>query len=69
MRKDSGFNVTDHIMVSVTNNDNIISYVKANEDKIGKVVLCETFTYSENAKHNKEWDINGEKVTLGVEVV
>ena len=69
MRKDSGFNVTDHIKVSVTNNDNIVSYVKANEDKIGKVVLCEAFTYSDNAKHNKEWDINGEKVILGVEVV
>ena len=69
MRKDSGFNVTDHIKVSVTLNDTIVDYVKTNEDKIAKVALCDEFDYSVNAKHNKEWDINGEKVVLGVEVI
>ena len=69
MRKDSGFNVTDHIKVSVMLNDTIVDYVKANEDKIAKVVLCDKFDYTADAKHNKEWDINGEKVVLGVEVI
>ncbi|MBQ9744412.1 MAG: isoleucine--tRNA ligase [Clostridia bacterium] len=69
MRKDSGFNVTDHIKVSVLDNDVIISHIKANEDKIAKIVLCNEFVYNTNVKHSKEWDINGEKVVLGVEVI
>ena len=69
MRKDSGFNVTDHISVSVCGNDKITSYVKENEAKIAKIVLCDKFVYDDNVKHSKAWDINGENVTLGVEVI
>ena len=69
MRKDSGFNVTDHITVSVCGNEKIISYVKENEAKIAKVVLGDKFVYDTNVKHTKTWDINGEKVDLGVETI
>jgi isoleucyl-tRNA synthetase len=69
MRKDSGFNVTDHITVSVCGNEKIVSYVKENEAKIAKVVLGDKFVYDTNVKHTKTWDINGEKVELGVETI
>ena len=69
MRKDSGFNVTDHIKVCVSGNAKIASYVKANEAEISKVVLGDKFEYEATAKHSKEWDINGEKVTISVEVL
>jgi isoleucyl-tRNA synthetase len=40
MRKDSEFDVTDHIKVSVCGNDKIIAYVKANEKEINLNVNC-----------------------------
>ena len=67
MRKDSGFDVTDHIKVAVNGNDKISSYIKANENDISKVVLADAFAYEEILTHSKEWDINGEKVTISVE--
>ncbi len=69
MRKDSGFDVTDHIKVSVNGNDKIANYVKANENSISKVVLADEFVYSSNLEHSKEWDINGEKVTISVQKI
>jgi isoleucyl-tRNA synthetase len=67
MRKDSGFDVTDHIKVAVNGNDKISAYIKANENDISKVVLADAFAYEEILTHSKEWDINGEKVTISVE--
>ena len=69
MRKDSGFDVTDHIKVSVCGNDKIIAYVKANEKEIATIVLGDEFNYSEILEHSKDWDINGEKVTISVQKI
>ena len=69
MRKDSGFDVTDHITVYVNGNDKIINYIKANEDEIAKIVLSDKVIYNINGQNAKEWDINGEKVTLSVEKI
>jgi isoleucyl-tRNA synthetase len=67
MRKDSGFDVTDHIKVCVSGNEKIANYVQANEGEIAKIVLGDEFGYDMVAEHSKEWDINGEKVTLSVQ--
>ena len=69
MRKDSGFDVTDHIKVCVCGNDKIENYIKSNEQSIAKVVLGDVFCYNATAEHSKQWDINGEKVTLSVEKI
>ena len=69
MRKDSGFDVTDHISVSILGNDKIAGYVKANEAEIAKVVLGDDFCYDKPLEHSKEWDINGEKVTISVQKI
>ncbi len=66
MRKDSDFDVTDHIKVYVNGNDKIAGVIKSNEAEIAKIVLGDEFVYGEDADNAKAWDINGEKVTLSV---
>ncbi len=69
MRKDSGFDVTDHIKVCISGNEKISAYVKANEADIARVVLGDEFGYDTVCEHSKEWDINGEKVTISVQKI
>ncbi len=69
MRKDSGFEVMDHIKLSVNGNDKIASIVKDNADSISTKVLATEIVYGSDVANAKGWDINGEKVTIGVEKV
>ena len=66
MRKDSGFEVMDHINVYLTGNDKLAQLVKKNAEQISHDVLAEDIKIGETADNSKEWDINGEKVTIGV---
>jgi isoleucyl-tRNA synthetase len=66
MRKDSGFEVMDHINVYLTGNDKLAELVKKNAEQISRDVLAEDIKIGETADNSKEWDINGEKVTIGV---
>ncbi len=68
MRKDSGFEVMDHIKVYISGNDTIAEVVKKNEKVIGDKVLADAFVYGGSVFANaKEWNVNGENVTIGVE--
>ena len=69
MRKDSDFNVTDHITVYVSGNEKLESIIKSNESEIAKIVLGDKFVYDEATENAKAWDINGEKVTLSVKKI
>ena len=62
MRKEAGFEVMDHIEVSMSGNDKVAGIVKDNED----TVKSEGVIYDQARGYVKEWNINGEKVTLGV---
>ena len=66
MRKDSDFEVMDHIKVSISGNDKIAQIVQKNEKAIGEKVLADEFVYGEGGIA-KEWNVNGENVTIGVE--
>jgi isoleucyl-tRNA synthetase len=67
MRKDSGFEVMDHIKVYISGNDTIVSVVQKNEKAIGEKVLADAFVYGEdNVPNAKNWNINGENATVGV---
>ena len=66
MRKEADFNVTDRINVYVSGNDKIAGIMEKNADEIKRVVLGENFVLGETMGEGKEWNINGEKVTLGV---
>lgn len=67
MRKDAGFEVMDHIRLSVKDNDKITEIIKNNEDTVKSEVLANEAVYGTAEGFTKEWNINGEKVVLGVE--
>ena len=67
MRKEAGFEVMDKITVSAKGNDKIDAILKKYEDQIKDEVLAVTVVYGEVSGYSKEWSINGEQVTLGVE--
>ncbi|MBQ0042475.1 MAG: isoleucine--tRNA ligase [Lachnospiraceae bacterium] len=65
MRKDSGFEVMDHIRVYISGNDKIAEIVKKNEAAIATKVLADGFENG-TTENSKEWNVNGENVTIGV---
>ena len=67
MRKDAGFEVMDKIHVTVSGNDKISALIDKNAAQITKIVLAEDITEREAKGFTREWNINGEQVTLGVE--
>ena len=67
MRKESGFEVMDHIKVSVKGNDRIAEVVKNNSTAISAKVLADEIVTGEDLTVSKEWDINGEKTIIGIE--
>ncbi len=69
MRKDSDFNVMDRINVTLTGNDKLFEIAKNNESAISTVVLANSIENGEKGQLSKEWDINGETVTITVERV
>ena len=69
MRTEADFNVTDKIKVYAQGNDKIAEIINNNLNEICGVVLADAFVADSMSGVSKEWNINGEKVTLGVEVV
>ena len=67
MRKEAGFEVMDRITVSVTGNDKVQDLVARNWDTIGGDVMASDVKLGESVGYVKDWSINGEAVTLGVE--
>ena len=67
MRKDAGFEVMDHIRVSMQDNDKVRKVIQDNEAQIKSEVLADEVSYDGAKGSVKEWSINGEKVTFGVE--
>jgi len=67
MRKDSGFEVMDHIKVAILNNEKLAGIVAKNESVIGTKVLADSFSFDTAYAISKEWNVNGEKVTICVE--
>jgi len=67
MRKDTGFEVMDHIKVSICNNDKIASVVEKNKDAIASKVLADAIVSGEKLAEEKEWNVNGETVVIGVQ--
>ncbi|MBO5410894.1 MAG: isoleucine--tRNA ligase, partial [Clostridia bacterium] len=66
MRKDAGFEVMDTIRIYVSGNEKIAGIFEANRETVCHDVLATDIIAGEGGSFTKEWDINGEKVTLGV---
>lgn len=69
MRKKADFEVMDRIKAAVCGNDRIAAIVKANEENIAGKVLAVSIATEGHLAVEKEWDVNGEKVTIGIEKV
>jgi len=66
MRKENGFEVTNHITVYAKGNDKLQDLMKKHEDYIRSIVLADAVEYGSADGFTKEWNINGEMVVLGV---
>ena len=69
MRKESGFEVTDHIRVSVNGNDKLSEIAQKNKEAISGKVLADELTSGAEYAVSKEWNINGENAVIAVERV
>ena len=67
MRKEADFEVTDKIVIYVSGNDKVSGIVKANANSIMNDVMALDIKVGELAGYSKEWNINGETVSIGVE--
>ena len=69
MRKEAGFNVTHHISVTISGSDKVAEIALNKKDDIAGDTLTDSLTAADPDGYVKEWDINGEKVSIGVKKV
>ena len=69
MRKEAGFEVMDHIRVTLSGSGTVTDVALRHTDDIATDVLAVSLTVGDPVGSVKEWDINGETVTIGVEKV
>ena len=69
MRKEAGFEVMDRIRVYAAGNDRIRGILERNGESIRKDVLADSIAFDGAEGYTKDWKINGEAVTLGVEKI
>ena len=67
MRKEAGFEVVDHICLSAAGNEKILAVMEKNKSRIAGEVLADSIELGSVKGYQKEWDINGEKTSFGVE--
>ena len=68
MRKDADFDVMDHIIVSISDNDKIFDIADKNRASIMTDVLAEDIIKGEmsDCETSAEWNINSEKAKFFV---
>jgi len=69
MRKEAGFEVMDQIRVSLTGNEKIAGVMQRSQKEILSETMAVEAEYSAAIGYSKEWRINGEPATIGVEKI
>ena len=69
MRKDSGFEVMDRIKVAFAGNATVAEIAKRNAAEISDETLADALITDTTLANAKEWNINGEVVTISVEKI
>ncbi|MBR6651061.1 MAG: isoleucine--tRNA ligase, partial [Clostridia bacterium] len=69
MRKDSGFDVMDHIAVSVCGSEKLAEILSGDSATFCEAVLCDSLTYEKIEGISKDWNINGEKAEITVKKI
>ena len=68
MRKEADFQLTDHIIIYVTGNEEMEALLTEHAEEVKGYVLADGIVTGSVDGYSKEWNINGHKVTLGVKV-
>lgn len=66
MRKEAGYEVMDRILLSGSGNDSLLDLMKRNSEEICRVALSDGISDSIEGAYEKQWDINGEQLTLSI---
>ena len=69
MRKDSGFEVMDNIRIAFSGNATVAEIAERNKAEILDETLGRELLVDTALAFSKEWNINGEKVTISVEKI
>ena len=69
MRKDSGFEVLDHINLYVSGNEKLENVIKKFEESLKRDTLTENIVYNAERSSYTEININGEKLNIDVEKI
>ncbi|MDE7113589.1 MAG: class I tRNA ligase family protein, partial [Acetatifactor sp.] len=67
MRKEADFEVMDHIRVSLNGNEKLSGIAGRNSEAICGKVLADELKSDETYAVSKEWNVNGENVTISIE--
>ena len=68
MRKEAGFEVMDHIRLSVSGNDVLSDVIARNTEEIKTEVMADEIADTLSG-YEKEWDINGQKAVFSVQKI
>ena len=68
MRKDADFDVTDRIAVIVEAGETLTGILEANQEALSAAVLASSVAFGPAGESATEWNINGEKARIRVEV-
>ncbi len=66
MRKEAGFEVTDHIRLAVSEGE-VAEILRENESEVAGETLADEVAYGALSGYQKQWDINGMSATFSVE--
>ncbi|MBQ1312814.1 MAG: isoleucine--tRNA ligase [Blautia sp.] len=69
MRKEAGFEVMDRIRLYAQGNDRIEEILKSHGEEIRKDVLADEIILGSTNGYVKDWNVNKEQVTIGVEKI
>ena len=69
MRKEAGFEVMDKILVYVSGNNRISDVLRNNRAEFTREVLANEIIFDTIDGYSKDWNVNGEDVTLAVQRV
>ncbi|WP_039981031.1 isoleucine--tRNA ligase [Selenomonas sp. oral taxon 149] len=67
MRKECGLEVTDHIALDLSGNPRLVEIARRNEAFICEITLADSFSCDAPMGTSKEWNINGEKLTISIQ--
>ena len=66
LRKECGLELTDHIVLDLSGNAKLTAIAAKNEAFIREITLADSVSYDAPAGTSKEWNINGEKLTISI---